>query len=54
MMIWSDEQRALGELMIVEQHGKVLCMGDAQHLLCELVETLDAHRVRYTRDLSRA
>jgi hypothetical protein len=87
LMIWSDEQRALGELMIVEQHGKVLCMGyasfrercddtfapwverllneladesaqarlrDAQHLLCELVETLDARRVRYTRDLSRA
>jgi hypothetical protein len=27
---------------------------DAQHSLCELVETLDAHRVRYTRDLSRA
>ncbi len=86
-MIWSDEQRALGELMIVEQHGKVLCMGyatfrdrcddtfarwrerlrreiaeesagarmrDAQHLLCELVETLDARRVRYTRDLMRA
>jgi hypothetical protein len=87
LMIWGDEQRALGELMIVEQHGKVLCMGyasfrercddtfapwlarlrnelaeesaqvrlrGAQHLLCELVETLDARRVRYTRDLSRA
>jgi hypothetical protein len=87
LMIWGDEQRGLGELMIVEQHGKVLCMGyasfrercddtfapwlarlrnelaeesaqarlrDAQHLLCELVETLDARRVRYTRDLSRA
>jgi hypothetical protein len=87
LMIWSDEQRALGELMIVEQHGKVLCMGyatfrdrcddtfapwrerlrreladesaearlrDAQHLLCELVETLDVRRVRYTRDLKRA
>jgi hypothetical protein len=87
LMIWGDEQRGLGELMIVEQHGKVLCMGyasfrercddtfapwlarlrnelaeesaqtrlrGAQHLLCELVETLDARRVRYTRDLSRA
>jgi hypothetical protein len=87
LMIWSDEQRGLGELMIVEEHGKVLCMGyasfrercddtfapwrerllnelaeesaearlrDAQRLLCELVETLDAERVRYTRDLSRA
>jgi hypothetical protein len=27
---------------------------DAQHLLCELVETLDVRRVRYTRDLRRA
>jgi hypothetical protein len=86
-MIWGDEQRALGELMIVEEHGKVLCMGyasfrdrcddtfapwrqrlrneltqksaqarlrDAQHLLCELVETLDTRRVRYTEDLERA
>jgi hypothetical protein len=87
LMIWSDEQRALGERMIVEEHGKVMCMGyatfrdrcdemlapwlermlgelaeqpaqarllDAQHLLCELVETLDSRRVRYTRDLERA
>ena len=29
MMIWSDEQRAIGELMIVEEHSKVLCMGYA-------------------------
>jgi hypothetical protein len=29
LMIWADEQRALGELMIVEEHGKVLCMGYA-------------------------
>jgi hypothetical protein len=87
LMIWGDEQRALGELMIVEEHGKVLCMGyasfrdrcddtfapwrerlrnevthesararlrDSQHLLCELVETLDTRRVRYTQDLERA
>jgi hypothetical protein len=87
MMIWSDEQRAIGEQMIVEEHDKVLCMGYArfqdgyptrfapwcerlrgelqsdtaterlravQHLLCELVETLDAHRMRYTDDLERA
>jgi hypothetical protein len=86
LMIWGDEQRAIGERMIVEEHGKVLCMGyarfreqcnttfagwydrlrdelenestrarlhEAQHLLCELVETLDAKRVRYTRDLER-
>ncbi len=30
LMIWSDEQRAIGELMIVEEHGKVLCMGYAR------------------------
>jgi hypothetical protein len=87
LMIWKDEQRALGERMIVEEHGKVLCMGyatfgdrcdelfapwwerlreelsgeaaharlrDVQHLLCDLVETLDARRVRYTQDLERA
>jgi hypothetical protein len=87
LMIWGDEQRAIGELMIVEEYGKVLCMGyanfsehcdvafatwrdrlrtevhgkaaqarlsDIQHLLCELVETLDARRVRYTEDLQRA
>jgi hypothetical protein len=87
MMIWGDEQRALGELMIVEEHDKVLSMGyaaftascddvfaswlarlqgelpdvaarerlsDVQHLLCELVETLDVNRVRYAEDLRRA
>ena len=26
----------------------------AQHLLCELVETLDTRRVRYTQNLDRA
>jgi hypothetical protein len=87
LMIWNDEQRALGELMIAEEHGKVLCMGyakfredhdgvfapwlerlrtelsdsrakermrEAQHLLCELVETLDSRRLRYRKDLERA
>jgi hypothetical protein len=87
LMIWADEQRALGEQMIVEEYGKVLCMGYAkfreqcvdtlapwcerlkielpeesasarlrqvQHLLCELVETLDTRRVRYSEDLERA
>jgi hypothetical protein len=88
MMIWSDEQRAIGEQMIVEEHDKVLCMGyarfhehyrtrfapwcerlrpelqsqaardrlrEVQRLLCDLVETLDANRVRYTADdLQRA
>jgi hypothetical protein len=87
LMTWSDEQRAIGERMIVEEHGKVLCMGyarfreecdgmfaswcnrlrdevaqdsarerlrEVQHLLCDLVETLDAGRVRYAHDLTRA
>jgi hypothetical protein len=87
LMIWSDEQRGIGERMIVEQQGRILCMGygafreqcddvfagrrerlraelfeepaqvrlrDVQHLLCELVETLDPRRLRYTRDLERA
>ena len=87
MMIWADEQRAIGELMIVEEHDKIMSMGfaafsdqcdgafkpwldrlraelpeqeaqvrlrDAQHLLCELVETLDSNRVRYEDDLERA
>jgi len=87
LMIWADEQRAIGERMIVEEHGKVLCTGyarfhdeyqeryapwcedlrdqlqdpgshgrlrDVQHLLCELVETLDAQHVRYPENLGRA
>lgn len=87
LMLWTDEQRALGEQMIVEENGDVLCMGyarfrkqcddtfslhrewlrkeitepgvndrlrDAQHLLCDLVETLDSRRVRYTQNLDRA
>jgi hypothetical protein len=87
LMIWSDEQRAVGERMVVEEHGRALCMGyarfsdhfeetfapwrerllieipqeaaqcrlrDVQHLLCELVETLDEHGVYYRRDLERA
>lgn len=87
LMIWSDEQRGLGERMIVADDGRVLCMGyatfrgrddeefargrerlaeavsrpasgvrlrDVQHLLCELVETLDSRRMRYTEDLERA
>jgi hypothetical protein len=87
MMIWADEQRALGEVMITDAHGKIIPMGFAafehecdgvlqpwlervrsevmqpearqrlrtvQHLLCELVETLDDHRLRYESDLKRA
>lgn len=29
LMIWSDEQRAIGESMIVEENGRILCMGYA-------------------------
>jgi hypothetical protein len=29
LMIWADEQRAIGERMIVEEFGKVICMGYA-------------------------
>ena len=87
LMIWADEQRAIGERMIIQEHDKVICMGYArfcdeyddrfgplfrrlledlsdpasvkrlravQHLLCELVETLDTRRMRYTDDLQRA
>jgi hypothetical protein len=34
MMIWRDEQRAIGERMIVEEHGTVLCMGYARFSDC--------------------
>lgn len=34
MMIWRDEQRAIGERMIVEEHGTVLCMGYARFAGC--------------------
>jgi hypothetical protein len=87
LMIWSDEQRAIGERMVVDENGRVLCMGyarfseqfdnafgslgdrlqdelplesaqerlrDVQHLLCELVETLDTRGVYYHHGLERA
>ncbi len=34
LMLWRDEQRAIGERMIVEEHGKVLCMGYARFGEC--------------------
>jgi hypothetical protein len=37
--------------MIVAEHGKVLCLRELQPLLCELVETLDATRIRYAQGL---
>jgi hypothetical protein len=86
LMIWNDEQRGLGERMILSEDGKVMCIGysafrehedafrpwrrrieeglkdpasagrlrEVQHRLCDLVESLDERRVRYTRDLDRA
>jgi hypothetical protein len=88
LMVWADEQRAIGERMIVQEHDKVLCMGyarfrdeydvcftllckhllddltdpssttrlrDVQHLLCDLVGTLDKRQMRYAKeDLGRA
>jgi hypothetical protein len=83
LMMWADEQRAIGERMIVQEHDKVLCMGyarfhdeydarfarlfehllndltdptsaarlrDVQHLLCDLVETLDKRQLRYAKE----
>jgi hypothetical protein len=32
LMIWSDQQRAIGERMIVEEYAKVICMGYARYL----------------------
>jgi hypothetical protein len=86
LMIWVDEQRAIGERMIVESADKVRCMGygafcdsydecfarhfsrvrdelaaplsttryrEVQHLLCDLVATLDKDHVRYPEKLLR-
>ncbi|MEA2219487.1 MAG: hypothetical protein QOJ35_2113 [Solirubrobacteraceae bacterium] len=38
LMIWTDEQRAVGERMIVEEHGKLMCMGYAR-----FCDDYDAH-----------
>ncbi len=60
LMIWSDEQRAIGERMIVQEHGEVICMGygafrDAcettfapwcERLRCELEEPSARARLR--------
>jgi len=47
MMIWSDEQRAIGERMIVEEHGKILCMGYARFReSCEAIFTPWHERLR--------
>jgi hypothetical protein len=84
LMIWVDDQRAIGERMIVEEGGKTRCMGygafcdayeesfarhfkrvreeladpasmtryrEVQHLLCDLVGTLDKDHLRYPEKL---
>lgn len=84
LMVWADEQRAIGERMIVHEHDKVLCLGyarfcdeydarfaplcrrllddladpssvarlrDVQHLLRDLVATLDKRQMRYTTEI---
>jgi hypothetical protein len=88
-MIWRGEQRAIGEQMIVEGDGDLLCMGYAsfvaqkdpafwgwfdvlerdidivaqsanerlrllQHALVDLIERLDAGRVRFPERLERS
>lgn len=45
LMIWSDEQRAIGEQMIVEEFGDVLCMGFAR-FRARCADTFLAHRER--------
>jgi hypothetical protein len=49
LMIWSDVQRAIGERMIVEEHGKVLCMGYAT--FCDHCDT--TQRLRPGTTVSR-
>lgn len=50
LMLWSDEQRALGEQMIVEEHGEVLCMGYARFRNdCDGV--FRAHRERLRQEI---
>jgi hypothetical protein len=50
LMIWSDEQRALGEGMIVEEHGEVLCMGYARFRThCD--GTFSVHRERLRKEI---
>ena len=65
MMIWAYEQRALGELMITEDHGKVIPMGFAafeehcedvfrpwlERVGAELVEQRAEERLRYVQHL---
>jgi hypothetical protein len=55
LMIWSDEQRAIGEQMIVEEHGEVLCMGYATFRdACESTFAPWCERLRAELDDERA
>jgi hypothetical protein len=47
LMIWRDEQRAIGERMIVEEYGNVLCMGYANFReLCDVTFAAWCERLR--------
>jgi hypothetical protein len=48
LMIWVDEQRAIGERMIVEDQGKVRCMGYGA--FCEAYEACFARHFTRVRD----
>lgn len=50
LMVWSDEQRAIGEEMIVEEHGDVLCMGYARFRE-RCADTFLAHRERFGKEI---
>jgi hypothetical protein len=65
LMVWADEQRAIGERMIVQEHDKVLCMGYARfrdeydtsfaplckHLSGDLTDPASANRLRDVQHL---
>jgi uncharacterized protein (DUF2267 family) len=53
LMLWSDEQRALGEQMIVEEYGDVLCMGYARfRKQCD--DSFKVHREWLRREIGEA
>lgn len=64
-MVWADEQRAIGERMVVQESDKTLCMGYARfrdeydarfaslcrHLLDDLTDPASATRLRDVQHL---
>jgi hypothetical protein len=56
LTIWTDEQRAIGELMIVKEHDRVQCMGYArfhQEYDARFAEWCDRLRAELTRGEGR-